>query len=67
MILRYADDIKLLKKEEPYFYKDAETKFQVSPRFGIAYPISATGVVHFSYGHFLTNSSFPVFISEWTL
>jgi outer membrane receptor protein involved in Fe transport len=26
---------------------------QISPRFGIAYPISATGVVHFSYGHFL--------------
>jgi len=38
---------------EPYFYKDSETKFKVSPRFGIAYPISATGVVHFSYGHFL--------------
>ena len=38
---------------EPYFYKDATSKFQVSPRFGIAYPISATGVVHFSYGHFL--------------
>jgi outer membrane receptor for ferrienterochelin and colicin len=38
---------------EPYFYKDADSKFQISPRFGIAYPISATGVVHFSYGHFL--------------
>ncbi len=38
---------------EPYFYKDSEAKMQVSPRFGIAYPISATGVVHFSYGHFL--------------
>ncbi|MBU2462225.1 TonB-dependent receptor, partial [bacterium] len=42
-----------IKEREPYFYKDAGTKFQVSPRFGIAYPISATGVVHFSYGHFL--------------
>ena len=38
---------------QPYFYKDATSKFQVSPRFGIAYPISAGGVVHFSYGHFL--------------
>jgi outer membrane receptor for ferrienterochelin and colicin len=37
----------------PYFYKDATAKVQVSPRFGIAYPVSATGVVHFSYGHFL--------------
>lgn len=38
---------------EPYFYKDSEAKFQISPRFGIAYPISETGVLHFSYGHFL--------------
>ena len=37
----------------PYFYKDATAKVQLSPRFGIAYPISETGVVHFSYGHFL--------------
>ena len=42
-----------IQEREPYFYKDAGTKFKVSPRFGIAYPISATGVVHFSYGHFL--------------
>lgn len=38
---------------EPYFYKDATAKVKLSPRFGIAYPIGATGVVHFSYGHFL--------------
>ena len=38
---------------EPYFYKDATEKVYLSPRFGIAYPVSATGVVHFSYGHFL--------------
>jgi outer membrane receptor protein involved in Fe transport len=37
----------------PYFYKDASAKVQLSPRIGIAYPVSATGVVHFSYGHFL--------------
>jgi outer membrane receptor protein involved in Fe transport len=37
----------------PYFYKDATEKLQFSPRFGIAYPISDAGVVHFSYGHFL--------------
>ena len=42
-----------IAEREPYFYKDSETKMQISPRFGIAYPISATGVVHFSYGHFL--------------
>lgn len=42
-----------IAEREPQFYKDAGTKFKISPRFGIAYPISATGVVHFSYGHFL--------------
>lgn len=36
-----------------YYYKNATPKWQLSPRFGVAYPISATGVVHFSYGHFL--------------
>ncbi|MDZ7625176.1 MAG: TonB-dependent receptor [Ignavibacteriaceae bacterium] len=47
------DIIKYNSYLQPYFYKDATSKFQVSPRFGIAYPISAGGVVHFSYGHFL--------------
>ncbi|MEO8399795.1 MAG: TonB-dependent receptor, partial [Ignavibacteriaceae bacterium] len=31
---------------------DAEKRIQISPRFGIAYPISENGVVHVSYGHF---------------
>lgn len=35
------------------WFKNAKPKFQLSPRIGIAYPISATGVIHFSYGHFL--------------
>ena len=42
-----------LEERKSYFYKDPTAKYQISPRFGIAYPISATGVVHFSYGHFL--------------
>lgn len=42
-----------ITEREPFFYKDSKAKMQISPRFGIAYPISATGVVHFSYGHFL--------------
>ncbi|NOY79169.1 MAG: TonB-dependent receptor, partial [Calditrichaeota bacterium] len=33
-------------------YKDARAKSQVSPRIGIAFPISVTGVMHTSYGHF---------------
>ena len=42
----------------PYFYKKATPKQQLSPRFGIAYPISANGVIHFSYGHFLQVPTF---------
>jgi len=42
-----------LEEREPFFYKDAEAKWQLAPRFGIAYPVSETGVVHFSYGQFL--------------
>lgn len=34
------------------FWKSASPKYQLSPRFGIAYPISANGVIHFSYGYF---------------
>ncbi len=50
-------------------FVDADTRLQFSPRFGLAYPISATGVVHVSYGHFFqlprfnaiyTNSEFEV-------
>lgn len=30
----------------------AKISTQLSPRFGLAYPISETGVIHVSYGHF---------------
>lgn len=32
--------------------KDAEIKYQLSPRFGISFPISSSGAFHGSYGHF---------------
>lgn len=56
--LRLGLDSLTLAQREPYFYKDATPKWQLSPRFGIAYPISADGVVHFSYGHFLQIPTF---------
>lgn len=34
------------------FWTEADTKTQISPRFGLAYPISSRGVIHFSYGYF---------------
>jgi hypothetical protein len=30
----------------------ADPQYQISPRLGFAFPISADGTVHFSYGHF---------------
>ena len=34
------------------FWEDVDPKVQVSPRFGVAYPYSERGVLHFSYGLF---------------
>jgi outer membrane receptor protein involved in Fe transport len=33
-------------------YKSAKIQHQWSPRIGLAFPISASGVIHTSYGHF---------------
>ncbi len=38
--------------------RDAEISYQFSPRFGIAYPITDNGVIHFSYGHFFQIPSY---------
>ncbi len=32
--------------------KEAEHKHMVAPRLGASFPITATGIIHFSYGHF---------------
>jgi len=41
-----------IEERRIYWYKDATDKYKISPRIGLAFPITATGVVHFSYGHF---------------
>lgn len=35
-----------------YWYVDATNKWQISPRLGVAFPITDRGIVHFSYGLF---------------
>jgi len=35
-----------------FMHKKADPRWAVSPRLGIAYPITDQGVIHFSYGHF---------------
>lgn len=52
------EDEKAVAQRRAYWYKDAVSKWQLSPRFGIAYPITDRGVIHFSYGHFLQIPSF---------
>jgi outer membrane receptor for ferrienterochelin and colicin len=47
-----------LEERQAYWWKPASKKYQVSPRFGVAYPITDQGVIHFSYGHFLQIPSF---------
>lgn len=32
--------------------KEATTKQMISPRFGVSFPITDEGILHFSYGHF---------------
>ncbi|MBN2000831.1 TonB-dependent receptor, partial [candidate division KSB1 bacterium] len=36
-----------------FMHKKVNAKMQISPRLGIAYPITDKGMIHFSYGHFL--------------
>jgi hypothetical protein len=35
-----------------YWYRPASAKSAISPRLGFSFPITAEGIVHFSYGHF---------------
>lgn len=41
-----------LSERESFWYKNTTVKSQLSPRFGIAYPITDRGIIRFSYGIF---------------
>jgi outer membrane receptor for ferrienterochelin and colicin len=47
-------------EREAFWYKKSGAKMQVSPRFGIAYPITDRGIIHFSYGHFFQMPPFRI-------
>lgn len=49
---------KSIADRQQYWWQDASAKYQVSPRLGIAYPITDRGSIHFSYGHFLQIPNF---------
>lgn len=45
-------------EREAFWYEDTEPSYQLSPRFGLSFPITDKGVIHFSYGHFFQNPEF---------
>ncbi len=53
-----------VEEREKFWWKKASPKMQVSPRFGIAYPITDRGVIHFSYGHFFQMPQFEYLYGE---
>ncbi len=57
-LLGLPGNLKTVDDRLEYWYSDATPKYQVSPRFGIAYPITDRGTIHFSYGHFLQIPNF---------
>jgi outer membrane receptor protein involved in Fe transport len=40
------------EERRAFMQKAADATYAISPRLGIAYPITDRGVIHFSYGHF---------------
>ncbi len=45
-------------ERKDHWYKDSEPKYSFSPRLGVAFPVTAGGVVHFSYGYFFQAPNF---------
>ena len=60
-----SDNMTTLEEREAYWWEDAEPKVQVSPRIGLAYPITAQGVIHFSYGHFFQIPTFQYLFNNY--
>jgi outer membrane receptor for ferrienterochelin and colicin len=47
-----------------FMHEKVDAKMQLSPRLGIAYPITDRGVIHFSYGHFFQIPEFQYLYSN---
>ncbi len=62
--VRPENRAKTYEERLTYWYKDASVKTQISPRLGIAFPITARGVIHFSYGHFFQLPSYELLYSN---
>jgi len=49
-----------LEEREEFWWKETKPKSQISPRLGVAYPITDKGVIHFSFGHFFQVPQFEL-------
>jgi len=49
------DSLYTVAERKRFWFKKAKAKYQLSPRLGIAFPITDRGVIHVSYGHFFQN------------
>ncbi|MBN1780394.1 TonB-dependent receptor [bacterium] len=57
-IASYADKEYTPEERRAFMLTKAEANYAISPRLGIAYPITDRGVIHFSYGHFFQTPNF---------
>ncbi|MCP5061238.1 MAG: TonB-dependent receptor [Ignavibacteriae bacterium] len=58
---RFADtyyDVDPFNIGNDVYYEDVKSKTQISPRFGLSFPISNKGALRLSYGHFFQAPSF---------
>ena len=58
---RYCPDYSIVFPEfvgADQYYTQAKMKYQLSPRFGLSFPISSRGAMRLSYGHFFQAPSF---------
>ncbi|MCF7824177.1 MAG: TonB-dependent receptor [Candidatus Marinimicrobia bacterium] len=53
-----------LEEREAIWYKEVGAKSSISPRLGLAFPITDKGVIHFSYGHFFQIPSFEYLYTD---
>ncbi|MBN1780541.1 TonB-dependent receptor [bacterium] len=51
-------------ERESFMRETVNAKMDVSPRIGIAYPITDRGIIHFSYGHFLGMPGFQYLYND---
>ena len=49
-----------LEEKQQFWYIKAKNKTQISPRLGVSFPVTETGMVYFSYGHFFQIPNFEL-------